>query len=150
MGEVLDVNRSALWEAFAGRDARFDGRFVAAVRTTGIYCRPSCPCRRPRPERVEYFPTPDDAARAGYRACKRCRPELPGGLAEAERRFAERAVDAMRLRLEEPLTLTGLARALAASPSTLGRRFRAADGRTPMRALADLRAERAETFLLDG
>src|SRR5262245_48181312 len=150
MGEVLDVKQSAMWAAFVGRDAGFDGRFVAAVRTTSIFCRPSCPCRRPRPERVEYFPTPADAARAGYRACKRCHPELAGGPAEAERRFAERALDAMRLRLDEPLTLAGLARMLAASPSALGRRFRAADGRTPMRALADLRAERAEALLLDG
>ncbi len=138
-----------MWAAFAGRDARFDGRFVAAVRTTRVFCRPSCTCRRPRPERVEYFPTPDAAARAGYRACKRCRPELPGGPAEADRRFAERALEAMRVRLGEPLTLVGLARLLAASPSALGRRFRAADGRTPMRALADLRAERAEALLRD-
>ena len=150
MVDGLDVERSAMWAAFAGRDARFDGCFVAAVRTTRVFCRPSCPCRRPRPERVEYFPTPADAARAGYRACKRCQPELPGGPAEAERRFAERALDAMRLRLDEPLTLSGLARMLAASPSSLGRRFRAVDGRTPMRALADLRAERAEALLLDG
>ena len=138
-----------MWAAFAGRDARFDGRFVAAVRTTRVFRRPSCTCRRPRPERVEYFPTPDAAARAGYRACKRCRPELPGGPAEADRRFAARALDAMRARLSEPLTLVGLARLLAASPSALGRRFRAADGRTPMRALADLRAERAEALLRD-
>lgn len=146
---MSDVERSAMWDAFAGRDARFDGRFVAAVRTTRVFCRPSCTCRRPRPERVEYFPTPDAAARAGYRACKRCRPELPGGPAEADRRFAERALDAMRARLAEPLTLVGLARLLAASPSALGRRFRATDGRTPMRALADLRAERAEALLRD-
>ena len=150
MVEVCDVERSAMWTAFAGRDARFDGRFVAAVRTTRVFCRPSCTCRRPRPERVEYFPTPDAAARAGYRACKRCRPELPGGPAEADRRFADRALDAMRVRLSEPLTLVTLGRVLAASPSALGRRFRAADGRTPMRALADLRAERAEALLRDG
>ena len=146
---MFDVERSVMWAAFAGRDARFDGRFVAAVRTTRVFCRPSCSCRRPRPERVEYFPTPDAATRAGYRACKRCRPELPGGSAEADRRFAEQALDAMRLRLGEPLTLVRLARVLAASPSALGRRFRAADGRTPMRALADLRAERAEALLRD-
>ena len=138
-----------MWAAFSRRDAGFDGRFVAAVRTTRIFCRPSCPCRRPRPDRVEYYPTPDAATRAGYRACKRCRPELPGGPAEADRRFAERALEAMRVRLDEPLTLVSLARVLAASPSTLGRRFRAVDGRTPMRALADLRAERAEALLRD-
>jgi AraC family transcriptional regulator of adaptative response / methylphosphotriester-DNA alkyltransferase methyltransferase len=146
---VLDAERPAMWAAFERRDARFDGRFVAAVRTTRVFCRPSCSCRRPRPERVEYFATPEAAVRAGYRACKRCRPELPGGPAEAERRFAERALEAMRLRLTEPLTLVGLARMVAASPSALGRRFRAVDGRTPMRALADLRAERAETLLRD-
>jgi methylphosphotriester-DNA--protein-cysteine methyltransferase len=147
--EALDMERSAMWAAFSRRDAGFDGRFVAAVRTTRIFCRPSCPCRRPRPDRVEYYPTPAAATRAGYRACKRCLPELPGGSAEADRRFAERALAAMRVRLDEPLTLVSLARVMAASPSTLGRRFRAVDGRTPMRALADLRAERAEALLLD-
>jgi methylphosphotriester-DNA--protein-cysteine methyltransferase len=147
--DLLDVESSAMWAAFVRRDARFDGRFVAAVRTTRVFCRPSCPCRRPRPERVEYFPTPGAAIRAGYRACKRCRPELPGGPAEAARRFAERALEAMRGQLGEPLTLAGLARMLTVSPSALGRRFRAADGRTPMRALADLRAERAEALLRD-
>jgi methylphosphotriester-DNA--protein-cysteine methyltransferase len=149
MIEMGAVERAAMWAAFSGRDGRFDGRFVAAVKTTRVFCRPSCPCRRPRPERVEYFPTPDAASRAGYRACKRCRPDLPGGPAEANRRFAERTLDAMRDRLGEPLTLASLARVLAASPSTLGRRFRAADGRTPMRALADLRAEFAEALLCD-
>jgi methylphosphotriester-DNA--protein-cysteine methyltransferase len=138
-----------MWAAFAARDARFDGRFVAAVRTTRVFCRPSCTCRRPRPEHVEYFPTPDAAVGAGYRPCKRCLPELPGGQAEADRRFVERALEAMRARLDEPLTLPILARLLAASPSALGRRFRAADGRTPMRVLADLRAERAEALLKD-
>jgi methylphosphotriester-DNA--protein-cysteine methyltransferase len=143
------MDTSTMWTAFAGRDAGFDGRFVAAVRTTGIFCRPSCTCRKPRPERVEFFPSPEAAARAGYRPCKRCRPELAGGPAEADRRFAERARAVMRARLEEPLRLRDLAAALTASPSAFARRFRAADGRSPMRALADLRVERAETLLLD-
>ena len=147
---MSDVDRAAMWAAFAGRDARFDGRFVAAVRSTRVFCRPSCTCRRPRPERVEYFRTPDAAVGAGYRPCKRCRPELPGGQAEADRRFVTRAIEVMRSRLGEPLTLPTLARMLGASASALGRRFRASDGRTPMRALADLRAERAESLLREG
>jgi AraC family transcriptional regulator of adaptative response/methylated-DNA-[protein]-cysteine methyltransferase len=133
-----------MWAAFVARDATWDGRFIAAVRSTGIFCRPSCVCRRPRPDRVVHFPTADAAARAGDRPCKRCRPERAGGPAEADRRFAERALAAMRARLEEPLTLGGLAAAAGASPSAFARRFPAGDGRTPMRALADLRAERAE------
>ena len=56
------------------RDARQDGRFVFAVRTTGVYCRPSCPSRRPRRDSVEFFATPQEAERAGYRACLRCKP----------------------------------------------------------------------------
>ena len=63
------------WEAVVRRDAHVDGVFVYAVRTTGIYCRPSCSSRRPRPENVEYFATPIEAKSAGYRACQRCRPD---------------------------------------------------------------------------
>src|SRR5215472_439730 len=62
------------WQQVIERDARQDGRFVFAVRTTGVYCRPSCPSRRPRRESVEFFPTPNEAERAGYRACLRCKP----------------------------------------------------------------------------
>jgi methylphosphotriester-DNA--protein-cysteine methyltransferase len=143
------LSREQMWRAFVGKDARYDGRFFTAVRTTGIFCRPSCTCRKPRPDNVEYFASADAAAGAGYRPCKRCRPEFAGGAAEAERRFAERALALMRARLEEPLTLAALARECAASPSAFARRFRAADGRTPMRALADLRAERLEALLAD-
>ena len=64
----------AAWQAVEARDPRADGRFVLAVRTTGIYCRPVCPARRPRRENVTFFPGPDAAEAAGYRACLRCRP----------------------------------------------------------------------------
>lgn len=60
--------------AFLAGDASYDGVFVTGVRTTGIFCRPSCPARKPRPENVEFFPTPKEAAFSGYRPCKRCRP----------------------------------------------------------------------------
>jgi AraC family transcriptional regulator of adaptative response / methylphosphotriester-DNA alkyltransferase methyltransferase len=136
-----------MWAAFSRSDARYDGRFVGAVRTTGIFCRPSCTCRKPRPERVVFFRSSRAAARAGFRACKRCRPELPGGPAEAERLMAEGALAFMREHHEEPLTLAGLGRALAMSPSHFARRFRAVTGVPPMRALADIRVERAQTML---
>jgi methylphosphotriester-DNA--protein-cysteine methyltransferase len=147
---TASLSRDEMWRAFIGKDARYDGRFYTAVRTTGIFCRPSCTCRKPRPDNVEYFSSREAAQGAGYRPCKRCRPELAGGAAEADRRFAARTLDVMRARLDEPLTLDALAAALAASPSAFARRFRAADGRTPMRALADLRAERAERLLAAG
>jgi AraC family transcriptional regulator of adaptative response/methylated-DNA-[protein]-cysteine methyltransferase len=65
--------------ALFARNATYDGVFVAAVRTTGIFCRPSCPARKPRPENVEYFATPRDAIFAGYRPCRRCRPMQADG-----------------------------------------------------------------------
>jgi methylphosphotriester-DNA--protein-cysteine methyltransferase len=133
--------------AFLAGDARYDGRFVAGVVTTGIYCRPGCTCRKPKPENVRLFETPTEAETAGFRACKRCRPELAGGSEEAERHFRDAVLRAMEERLGERLTLSALASALATSPTHLARRFRRVDGRSPMRALADLRADRARQLL---
>ena len=141
------LSRTEMWDAFARSDRRYDGRFVTAVRTTGIFCRPSCTCRKPRPDRVAFYRTSGAAARAGFRPCKRCRPELAGGAAEAERRMAERALATMRERYEERLTLADLGRVVAMSPSHFARRFRAATGRSPMRALAEVRAAHAERLL---
>ncbi len=145
----LPFTREEMWAAFVSCDGRYDGWFVVAVRSTGVFCRPTCTCRKPRPDRVEFFGSAETALAAGYRPCKRCLPELPGGPAEADRRFAAGVIRVMRARLGEPLSLADLAAAVAASPSVLARRFRAADGRTPMRALADLRADRAAALLAD-
>jgi methylphosphotriester-DNA--protein-cysteine methyltransferase len=147
VGRRPPLGAGAMWAAFLRRDRRYDGRFVAAVRSTRVFCRPTCTCRKPRRDRVVFFPTPEAAERAGFRPCKRCRPEIPGGAAGAERRLAQRAVEVMRARLDEPWTLPALAAELAMSPSGFARRFRAATGETPMRALADLRAERAAALL---
>ena len=65
------------WRAVQRRDRRADGAFFYAVRTTGVYCRPSCAARRARRENVRFYPTSDEAARAGFRPCRRCRPDEP-------------------------------------------------------------------------
>jgi AraC family transcriptional regulator of adaptative response / DNA-3-methyladenine glycosylase II len=75
----MDGDPSTLYRAFASRDRRFEGRFVIAVRTTRIYCRPGCPARLPRPENVCFYPCPAAAEEAGFRACRRCRPEATPG-----------------------------------------------------------------------
>src|SRR6476661_1041780 len=90
------LSPEAMWTAFHRGDPRYDGRFVTAVRTTGIFCRPSCTCRKPRRENVLFYSSPAHAARAGYRPCKRCRPELRGGPGEADRVLAEAALAYMR------------------------------------------------------
>src|SRR5271170_2615146 len=66
------------WNALSARDSNYDGRFVFAVSSTGVYCRPSCPARRPRRENVRFFLRPEQAEHAGYRACLRCRPKSAG------------------------------------------------------------------------
>src|SRR5437879_12210125 len=84
--QSLQTDDSARWDAVTRHDRSADGTFVYAVRSTGIYCRPSCASRRPRRERVMFFETSAEAARAGYRACRRCRPgDLPGADAWGEK-----------------------------------------------------------------
>src|SRR5262252_3238199 len=74
MTEVM--NNPEMWNAVLARDVSRDGSFVFAVRSTGIYCRPSCPARRPRREQVSFFQLPEAAEQAGFRACKRCHPRV--------------------------------------------------------------------------
>lgn len=72
---MMTVNEAERWQAVQDRDPGADGRFWYGVVTTGIYCRPSCPSRRPRPENARFFDTPAAARAAGFRACRRCYPD---------------------------------------------------------------------------
>lgn len=121
------------WQAVQARDAGRDGQFVFAVSSTGVYCRPSCPSRRPRRENVAFFRGPDEAEKAGYRACLRCRPKALGhgrtGVARAICRYIEQHLD-------EALTLAQLGEAFHQSPFHLQRTFKAVLGITP-KAYAD-------------
>ena len=132
----------ARWLAVQGRDARADGRFVYAVTSTGIYCRPSCPSRRPRADRVAYFPTPDAAERAGFRACRRCDPR-------ASRSVPEQKVERARVWIEthpdlRP-SLARLARVAGVSPWHLQRIVQAAAGRDAGRVRAGSPGRASET-----
>src|SRR2546430_1775433 len=71
---VFPDNNEARWNAVLSKDSRFDGQFVFAVSSTRIYCRPSCPSRRPHRDRVSFFELPEAAEQAGFRACRRCHP----------------------------------------------------------------------------
>src|ERR1700753_151426 len=72
---AMDLDQDACYRAVQTRDARFDGRFFGAVRTTGIYCRPVCPATTPKRQNMTFYPTAAAAEEAGYRPCLRCRPE---------------------------------------------------------------------------
>jgi AraC family transcriptional regulator of adaptative response/methylated-DNA-[protein]-cysteine methyltransferase len=121
------------WRAVAQRDAGADGAFVFAVRTTGIYCRPSCPSRRAKPANVAFFPTCDAAEHAGFRACRRCHPRR----ASADGPLAAAVADACRkLVAGDSPRLDGLARAAGYSPAHFHRAFKRIVGMTP-RAYAE-------------
>lgn len=135
------------YRAIDARDARFDGQFVTAVRSTGIYCRPSCPARTPKPSNVTFYPTSAAAHEAGYRACKRCLPEAAPGSPEWDLR-GDAAARAMRLIADgvvEREGVAGLAARLGYSTRHLTRLLTDELGAGPL-ALA--RAQRAHTARL--
>ena len=117
---------SVMRRAFAEKDASFDGLFIVAVRTTGIFCRPTCRARPPRPENVEFFASASEAEARGYRACKMCRPtDAPGRLPEIVDRLIGLAVESG----DVPVRETDL-RANGIDPATARRQFRAHCGVT--------------------
>jgi len=124
----------ARWAAVVGRDREADGQFYFSVRTTGVYCRPSCAARQPRRENVAFHLTPAEAEAAGFRPCKRCRP-TEASLAE---RYAECVAEACRQieAAETPPRLDALAQAAGLSPYHFHRIFKAVAGVTP-KAYAD-------------
>lgn len=140
---MLDHDRC--WQALCERDAAFDGRFVFAVRSTGIFCRPSCPARRPARERTAFYIDPAAAQAAGYRPCRRCSPCGPSPSEQLD----ALVVAACRLldETEAPLPLQQLAARIGLSPTYLSRAFKARTGMTPRVWSAARRRERLETHL---
>ena len=132
------------FQAFDRRDRSLDGQFVGAVKTTGIYCKPSCPARRPLRQNVEFFWTAAEAIVAGYRSCMRCKPDAVG-------RNREAIAAALKLieETEEGLSLEDLAAAVDYAPHHFHRLFKRDTGVTPAAYARALRAKRA-TAALDG
>lgn len=124
------MNDNGLWSAVLARDRRADGLFVYGVNSTGIYCRPSCSSRRPRRDRVEFFPTAQMAEANGFRACRRCRPNDPRP-AQASASRVQRACEAVARRPEARWTTTLLARAGGSSVVQLQRAFKQTLGLAP-------------------
>jgi len=114
------LNEDALWEAVLQRDARWDGAFVYAVPSTRIYCRPTCPSRRPRRDGVRFFALPAAAAAAGYRACRRCHPDDASVPSQIEH---VRRACALIAGADGKLTLDALARRIGVSAHHLQRIF---------------------------
>lgn len=125
----IPTQQDPRWQSVLARDSAADGRFVYAVRTTGVYCRPSCPSRRAKPANVAFYPTPREAEAAGFRPCRRCNPQ---GQSAAEANAALVA-EACRLiaEAETPPALDELAARIGMSPHYFHRQFKAVTGLTP-------------------
>ncbi len=128
--------------AFEARDRSEDGRFVVGVTSTGIYCRPSCPARRPKPENVRFYSDPQSAEAAGFRACKRCKP----GDAARDEVAVHAAVSVIR-GSEAPPRLEQLAADAGYSPAHFQRVFKRLTGLSPASYFRALREERARDAL---
>jgi len=133
------------WAAVAARDRTADGTFFYSVKTTGVYCRPSCGSRTPRPENVAFYATAAAAERAGFRPCKRCRPDRASSGAAREGLVADlcRHIE----RAEHVPSLDELARLAGLSPFHLHRVFRAATGVTPRQYAVAHRGRRVRAAL---
>ncbi len=129
LDQVLDQTKATRWQAVLDRDSSLDGKFVFAVSSTGVFCRPSCPSKRPRRENVSFFNHALQAEQAGYRACLRCRPKAVDGnpqsaLVRAMCRYIEQHI-------EDRLTLSLLAKEFRQSPFHLQRTFKSILGVSP-------------------
>ena len=138
------------WADVLARSAAADGRFWYSVQSTGVYCRPSCAARTPRPENVRFHASCDAAERAGFRPCQRCKPRQPSALAHHAGQVAEacRHLDDGVAAGRAP-TLHALASGLGLSPSHLHRVFKQATGLTPRAYAAARRAEKVRAALGD-
>jgi len=135
------------WAAIVARDAAADGKFYYSVSTTGVYCRPSCAARRARPQHVDFHATREEAEQAGFRPCKRCKPDQPSRSAH----YAATIAEACRLiASDEALTPTQLAAHAAMSRFHFHRVFKQTTGLTPRQYAAALREQRLRRQLANG
>lgn len=131
------------WQLVLERSPLADGQFVYAVKSTGIYCRPTCPSRRPRQQQVEFFETAIDAERAGYRSCRRCHPDSIAPRTQVVTRMC-RYIEA---HVESTLSLNELADHVHLSPFHVQRIFKEQTGVSPRAYQASLRANAARSLL---
>jgi len=144
---------AARWRAVKSRDRGADGVFVYGVRSTGIYCRPSCPSRKPRPNQVVFFPLPEAAEQQGFRECRRCRPRTANLRDPRTQAVAKvcREIDAsVREGNDAPVTLSALSAPLGMSPHQLERAFRSVMGITPRQYADAQRMRRLKSQLRKG
>jgi AraC family transcriptional regulator, regulatory protein of adaptative response / methylated-DNA-[protein]-cysteine methyltransferase len=137
------------WQAVMDRDSQFDGQFVFAVSSTGIYCRPSCPARRPRRDRVSFFALPEAASQAGFRACKRCHPQQ-ASLIDPQVEMVQRVCRFIETNPDETMNLETLGDHVGLSSFHLQRTFKNIMGVTPREYAEAIRTNRFKSGVRSG
>ncbi len=143
------LDEELCWQAMMARQREADGTFVVAVRSTGIYCRPSCPARHPRREHVTFFRLPEEAQAAGFRPCRRCRPEQ-AILTEPNAELIEQVCRYIETHLDSSLQLADLSQQFHISPYHLQRTFKRIKGITPRQYAESCRLEQFKAQLRGG
>jgi len=134
------------WQAVIGNDSAYDGQFFYAVKTTGIFCRPSCKSRAPKREHIGFFITADDALQAKFRPCKRCKPT---GERLPDEEWIKVVTDYVDRNYSEALTLNKLALICHGTPYHLHRTFKKVTGITPVAYIQQVRIVHAQNMLID-
>ncbi len=148
--EADPMNDSVAWESVLHRDASADDRLLYGVTTTGVYCRPSCPSRRPKRDNVAFFSSAEAAERAGFRACQRCRPnraKSPNTSVQRARNYIDSHIADLG---EERITLVLLGEESGMSPTHLQRKFKEMFGLTPAQYIRARKSERLKHELKRG
>lgn len=148
-GNTASADDEAYWRAVLTRDTRFDGRVFFGVRSTGIYCRPSCPARRPRREQVVFFRLPEAAERAGFRSCRRCRPRN-ATMTDPQVEMVRRVCLYIESRIDESPTLQDLSAHTGVSPYHLQRVFKRLAGITPRQYAEAMRLDQFKAGVKKG
>ncbi|MBM7683911.1 AraC family transcriptional regulator of adaptative response / methylphosphotriester-DNA alkyltransferase methyltransferase [Pullulanibacillus pueri] len=132
-----------MWEKIIACDRSYDGLFFTAVKTTKIYCRPSCRSRKPKKTNVEFYYTIDDVEKAGYRACKRCQPEV----GHPQREVAQKVMAFLVSHYKHKIILQDIADHVGVSPYYLERLFKHETAETPRTYLEKIRVDKAAHLL---
>lgn len=149
LAEMLEIDVEIRWQAVQARDAKFNGIFVYGVSSTRIYCKPSCPSRKPRREHVSFFASPGEAEAAGFRACRRCNPQDVASR-DAQTEMVIRACRLIEEGRDDSLPLKELGTRLGVSPHHLQRTFKRITGVTPRQYAAAHRLEQFKTHIRKG
>ena len=146
MQEVKENIEEQYWQAVVEKDSRANDTFFVAVRTTGVYCKPSCPSRRPKRENVSFYTSPEAAEQAGYRACKRCHPR-ESAQADPQVEIAQRISRYIEQHLEGAISLADLSEQFNISPFHLQRIFKRVMGISPRQYAEAYRLDQFKTQL---